>query len=156
MLLTHLKNLLMSRLLTGTLIALAAVALAVPVRAATATANFNVTATLTSKCEITTAPSDVAFAYTSFQPGVQNSTGGVFEVRCTNSLPYSLSVSATTGTVLGLNYSISVPATSFTGNGLNVSHTVSGTMAAGQAGTCNASPPATCAGSNLHTLTVTY
>lgn len=146
----------MSRFLLGTIPLLAMLALAVPAHAATATANFNVTATLTSKCEITTAPADVAFAYTSFQPGIQNSTGGVFEVRCTNSLPYSLSVSPTTGTVIGLNYSISVPAASFTGTGLNVSHTVSGTMAADQAGTCNASPPATCTGSNVHTLTVTY
>lgn len=146
----------MPRLLVGTIPLLAMLALAVPAHAATATANFNVTATLTSKCEITTAPADVAFTYTSFQAGIQNSTGGVFEVRCTNSLPYSLSVSPTTGTVIGLNYSISVPAASFTGTGLNVSHTVSGTMAADQAGTCNASPPATCAGSNVHTLTVTY
>jgi spore coat protein U-like protein len=130
-------------------------ALAIPAHAATTTNTFNVTATLTSKCEVTTAPADVAFAYISFQTGAQPSTGGGFAVRCTNTLPYSLSLTATTGTVVGLAYSISVPATNFVGTGANVSHTVSGTMASGQAGTCAVSATA-CTGSNQHTLTVTY
>ena len=124
--------------------------------AATASQNFNVTATLTAKCEITAAPADVAFAYTSFQGSAQPSTGGGFSVRCTNSLPYSLSLNTTTGTVIGLAYTLSVPGGTFTGSGSAVNHTVTGTMASGQSGTCAATPPATCSGSNQHTLIVTY
>jgi spore coat protein U-like protein len=145
----------MSRLLPRTLLTLAVLALALPARAETATATFNVTATLTSKCEITTAPADVAFAYISFQTDPASSTGGGFQVRCTNTLPYSLSLTVTTGTVAGLAYNISVPSGSFTGTGSNISHTVSGTMVAGQPGTC-ATSATPCTGSNQHTLTVTY
>src|SRR5687767_11285379 len=93
-------------------LALAAAALAhSAAMAATTPAAFNVTATLTSKCEVTTTPADVAFTYTSFQTGVANSTGGGFQVRCTNTLPYTLSLNTTTGTVLGLTYNLTVPST---------------------------------------------
>lgn len=132
-----------------------ALALSLPGHAVTASASFNVTASLTSACQITAAPTNVAFTYSSFQGTVANSTGGVFSVQCTTNLPYSLSVSATSGTVVGLAYTLSVPGTTFTGTGLVVNHTISGTMAAGQAGTC-ASSASPCTGSNSHTVTVTY
>ena len=122
--------------------------------AATATANFNVTATLTSVCTVST-PSAVAFTYTSFQAGPATATGGAFSVTCTGNLPYSLAVSAASGTVIGLAYTLSVPSGTQTGSGLAQSYTIGGSMIAGQAGTC-ATSATPCTGTNTHTLTVTY
>lgn len=126
--------------------------------ASTVTGNFNVTVNLTSACEITAGPSDVAFTYTSFQTGDATSTGGAFSVRCTNTLPYTLSLDSTTGTVIGLNYSLSLSASSGTGAGLSAAnYTVSGTMHSGQSGNCATSPTVgTCAGSQARVLTITY
>lgn len=122
--------------------------------AATAAQTFNVTATLTSGCTVST-PTAVAFTYTSFQAGAATATGGAFAVTCTTNLPYTLSVSAASGTVVGLSYTLSVPAATQTGSGVAQNYTVSGTMGAGQAGVC-ATSATPCTGSNTHTLTVTY
>lgn len=143
--------------LISTLVAAAIAAVSVlPAQAATATAPFNVTASLTSKCEVTTAVTDVAFTYTSFQTTAATATGGAFSVRCTNTLPYTLSVTATSGTVIGLAYTLGLSAAGGTGAGLTTaSYNVTGNMASGQSGTCNTSLAA-CTGTNAHTLTVTY
>lgn len=122
--------------------------------AVTAAQTFNVTATLTSGCTVST-PSAVAFTYTSFQASAATATGGAFSVTCTSSLPYSLSVSAASGTVVGLSYTLSVPTGTLTGSGVAQSYTVGGSMIAGQAGVC-ATSATPCTGSNTHTLTVTY
>jgi hypothetical protein len=129
----------------------------VPVaQAATDSAGFNVTVILTATCEISAAPTDVAFTYQSFQPGVANSTGGDFSVRCTNTLPYTLSLDSTTGTVIGLNYSLSLSAAGGTGDGAAQAYSISGTMVSGQSGTCNAANLGTCSGSQARILTITY
>src|SRR5260221_7461071 len=71
-------------------VAVASMFAAIPAaHAGTATGNFNVTVNLTSKCEITAGPADVAFTYTSFQTTAATGTGGAYSVRCTNTLPYS-------------------------------------------------------------------
>lgn len=130
-------------------------AVTLPVQAATATAGFNVTASLTSKCEVTAAPTDVAFTYTSFQTTAATATGGAFSVRCTTSLPYTFSVTAASGTVIGLAYTLGLSAAGGTGNGLTAaSFSVTGSMASGQSGTC--ATTAACTGTAAHTLTVTY
>ena len=142
--------------LISTLIAAAiAAAAVVPAQAATATAGFNVTASLTSKCEVTSAPTDVAFTYTSFQTTAATATGGAFSVRCTTSLPYTFSVTAASGTVIGLAYTLGLSAAGGTGAGLTAaSYNVTGSMALGQSGTC--ATTAACTGTAAHTLTVTY
>lgn len=121
--------------------------------AATTSQNFNVTVNLTSVCSITAGPADVAFTYTSFQGAAASSTGGAFSVKCTNTLPYTLSLDSTTGTVIGLNYSLSLSAAGGTGNGAAQAYSVSGTMAANQSGDCTG---ASCSGSQVRQLTVTY
>lgn len=140
----------MKKLSAALAIALATTGLSA--HAATASQNFNVTVALTSACTVT-APSNVAFTYTSFQAAAANSTGGAFSVRCTNTLPYTLSLDATAGTVIGLNSTLALSAPGGTGNGNAQAYTVNGTMAAGQGGTC-ATP--TCNGTSARTLTVTY
>lgn len=121
--------------------------------AGTASQAFNVTVNLTSACSITAGPTDVAFSYTSFQPGPATAAGGAFSVKCTNNLPYTMALDSTTGTVIGLNYSLSLSAAGGTGNGAAQAYSVGGTMAAGQSGDCAA---ATCSGSQGRTLTITY
>ena len=122
-------------------------------QAATTTGNFNVTVNLTSVCTIASGPADVAFTYTSFQAGAATATGGGFQVQCTNTLPYTMSLDATSGTVIGLNYTLALSAASGTGNGAAQSYSVTGSMASGQGGTCALG---SCAGSQGRVLTVTY
>jgi spore coat protein U-like protein len=140
------------RLATATAIAFASLFAVPAAHAASATGNFNVTVNLTSKCEVVSA-ANVDFTYTSFQAGPASATGGGMSIRCTNTLPYTVALDASTGTVAGLNYSLSLSANSGTGNGAAQGYTVSGTMAAGQGGTCASS---TCAGTDARVLTVTY
>jgi hypothetical protein len=135
-------------------VAVATMFAAVPAaHAGTATGNFNVTVNLTSKCEITAGPADVAFTYTSFQTTAATGTGGAYSVRCTNTLPYSMSLDATAGTVSGLGYSLGLSAATATGNGAAQSFGVTGSMVSGQAGTC---ATGTCSGTDARVLTVTY
>jgi spore coat protein U-like protein len=121
--------------------------------AATATGNFNVTVNLTSKCEISAGPTDVAFTYTSFQAGAAASTGGAYTVRCTNTLPYTMSLDATSGTVVGLNYTLALSAASGTGNGAGQNYSITGSMVSGQGGTCALG---SCSGTDARVLTITY
>jgi hypothetical protein len=114
---------------------------------------FNVTVNLTSSCTMT-APTPVAFTYTSFQPTAATSTGGAFSVSCTNTLPYTVAITGASTSVIGLTYALALSAASGTGNGSAQSFTINGTMASGQAGTC---ATATCLGTDsTHTVTVTY
>jgi len=136
-------------------VALASMFAAIPAAnaAGTATGNFNVTVNLTSKCEVVSAPTDVAFTYTSFQAAAATATGGAFTVRCTNTLPYTMSLDASSGTVSGLNYTLSLSAASGTGNGAGQNYSVNGSMVSGQAGTCALG---SCSGTDARVLTVTY
>jgi hypothetical protein len=115
--------------------------------------SFNVTVNLASVCSITAGPADVAFTYASFQGAPATATGGGFSVRCTNTLPYTMALDATSGTVIGLNYTLALSAAGGTGNGAAQSYTVNGSMVASQSGDCAS---ATCAGSAVRTLIITY
>jgi hypothetical protein len=98
---------------------------------------------------------DVAFTYTSFQAGPATATGGGFTVQCTNTQGYTIALSATSGTVIGLAYTLGLSAASGTGTGLAQSFNVTGSMVSGQAGTCSTSATP-CTGTSAQTLTVTY
>ena len=153
----------MKKLLIATTAALAA--MSAPVHALTATGTFNVVINLTSKCEINSTNaatgaviSDLTFAYTSFQTTSSTASTG-FNVRCTNSLPYSLALSGSsvTDTAVDLAYTLALSAATGTGNGADQAFTVTGNMAAGQAGTCaTATCSNTAATNKTKTLTVTY
>lgn len=115
--------------------------------------NFNVTVNLTSSCQLTSAPTDVAFTYTSFQAAAATATPSSFQVKCTNLRPYTMALDATSGTVIGLNYTIALSAAGGTGNGADQTYSITGSMAAGQSGNCAA---ASCSGTDIRTLTITY
>ncbi|MEP6789973.1 MAG: spore coat protein U domain-containing protein [Ramlibacter sp.] len=104
-----------------------------------------------SACSISTPPGNVAFTYAAF--GGATAANTTFGVTCTTLMPYTLSLDATTGTVVGLDYTIGLSSSSATGNGVAQTHTISGTMAAGQSGVCTG---ASCSASNSHTVTIGY
>jgi spore coat protein U-like protein len=106
----------------------------------------------TSSCQFTSPPSTVSFAYTSFQAAAA-AASTPYTVRCSNTLPYTMALNATTGTLLGLNYTLAVSSASATGTGLPQNYTVNGSIAAGQAGTC---ATASCNATQAHVLTITY
>jgi hypothetical protein len=112
---------------------------------------FPVTINVTASCRISTAPGNIIFNYTAFGPAVNAST--TFGTTCTNSLPYTMALDSTTGSLLGTNYSLALSATSATGTGAGQTYNISGTMAAGQAGTCSTG---TCTATQSHTLIISY
>lgn len=160
----------MKKLLSLLVLALVSV-VTLPVQAATATGNFNVNITLTSKCEINGTAgatgaviTDLALAYTSFQTTASTGSSS-FNVRCTNTLPFSLaldSASVTDGTT-GLDYTLALSTSathtvgpvaslaSQTGTGANVLYYVHGNIASGQAGTNTAGTA-----NKQRTLTISY
>ena len=113
--------------------------------------NFTVQATVQSACTLST-PANLVFNYTALG-GAVSATGGGFNVTCTGSLPYTVAVSTTSGTLVGLNYTLGVTTGSATGNGSPQANAVTGSMVAGQAGTC---ATASCTASATHTVTVSY
>ena len=95
---------------------------------------------------------NIAISYTAFQ-NTAASASTTAGVTCSNSLPYTMAVSPTSGVSAGINYSLSLPA-SATGNGALQSITITATAPANQAGTC---ATGSCTGTaQSHTLTVTY
>lgn len=145
--------------------------------ATTTTSTFAVAVTLTPKCFVnidTTGPAsqattNIALAYAAFQTGT--STGStLFNVRCSNTLPYSIAITPDTNSAAGITYFLKVVAggvASFTGatgggalaalvgSGVDQPYTVGAQAAAGQAGTCAVGAGCTATSTN-HTITVTY
>jgi len=149
-----------------TVLSLLGLTFAMPGHAAgTASGTFNVGLTLTSKCEINSTNAatgavitDLAMTYTSFQTTAATGTT-TFNVRCTNSLPFTLALDSTTVTdnALNLAYTLSLSGASGTGSGVDQAFTVTGNIASGQAGTCaTASCTNGTATNKQRTLTVTY
>ena len=103
-------------------------------------------------CNVTQAPADVAFSYTAFRSTAATASS-TFGVTCTNTLPYSMALDATSGVVAGLQYLLTLSASNATGTGAQQAFTIDGTMPAGQAGTCAV---ASCTGTSVRTLTITY
>lgn len=115
--------------------------------------NFGVSVITTNTCQISVPPGNVSFTYTAFQagPALASTTYGV---RCTTALPYTMSLDATSGTLLGLNYTLSLsPASSGSGTGATQTYTINGSIAGGQAGTC---ATGVCSGSQARTLTLSW
>ena len=107
---------------------------------------------VSATCAISTAPGTVAFTYSAFAAAAANATT-TFRVTCTNLLPYTIALDATTAVISGLQYSLALSAPGGTGTGAAQLYTVTGTMPANQAGTCGT---ATCAATQARTLTITY
>lgn len=110
-----------------------------------------------ASCSITSI-GNVAFGtYTALQATALVAPTANIVLSCTSLLPYAMSLDANSGVVSGLNYSLTInsltPPVTSRGTGPGQTHSLVGTMPANQAGTC---VTGTCAGTNTHTLTVTY
>jgi spore coat protein U-like protein len=112
---------------------------------------FGVSISTPAQCSVSSPPGNVVLNYVAFGALVNSST--TLGVTCTLSLPYSLALDATSGTIAGLNYTLALSPLSSVGTGVQQSHTVTGTIAAGQAGTCAAG---SCTGTRAHSVTITY
>lgn len=165
----------MKQLIRNAALTLATLSAVVFAPVASAQSQFNVDLTLTPKCYINMVAgtpadvdtTDVTLTYTSFQDtDAESSTG--FNVTCTNTLGYSIAVTADTNTIAGIDYFLKLAAgttaqyTSATGGG--ALSTLAGTGSAqaytigvrapkDQPGTC---ATGTCNSSNTHTITVSY
>ncbi|OGB00226.1 MAG: hypothetical protein A3E79_13445 [Burkholderiales bacterium RIFCSPHIGHO2_12_FULL_61_11] len=131
--------------------------LTAPAQAATATGTFNVGLTLTSKCEINN-PTDLAMTYTSFQTGASTGTSTI-NVKCTNTLPYSLALDSlsVTDADTNLTYTLALSGATAAGTGADQVITVTGNIASGQSGNCATASCTNAASANKQrTLTVTY
>ena len=116
-------------------------------------ASLNVSVGVSNQCVFSAAPGMMSFNYTAFAPVAQTASTS-FDLRCSNGLPWSVSVSPDSATLQGLRYSIAASPDSGVGNG-NSGQTVTlnGSMPAGQAGTC---PAASCSAQQAHTVMITY
>lgn len=108
--------------------------------------------TITAACSFTSPPTDMVLNYTSFTTTAATATSNL-QLRCTNTTTYGLALSATSGTMLGLNYTLGLSAASGTGSGVAQSYAIDAGIAAGQSGTCAG---ASCTATVTRTLTVTY
>jgi spore coat protein U-like protein len=117
----------------------------------TASGTFGVAIATPATCQLTTPPGDLVFNYIGFGAAANAST--TYGVTCTTYLPYTMSLDATSGTLLGLNYTLALGATDATGTGVEQAFSITGNIAAGQGGTCGTG---TCSASQARTLTVSY
>jgi len=134
------------------------------VQAASDSASVTVTINLTSKC-VFGAVAPVVFNYTSFGAAV-TATGGAFNMKCTNTMPYKLGFTNTptpavsesvTDDAVNLAYTLGLSATTGTGSGVDQAYAITGSMALGQAGTClTGSCTNTAATNKVRTLYVVY
>ena len=124
---------------------------------ATAQSTFPVQIYVDTSCQINS-PTDLTFNYTSFRVTALIGTS-TFNVKCTNALPYALSLdlSSVTDAATNLAYTLALSGATANGTGLNQLITVTGTMAAGQSGTCATAVCTNAASANKQrTVTVTF
>jgi hypothetical protein len=116
------------------------------------TSTFGVSVLTTNTCQLSVPPGDMSFTYSSFQPAPAAASTS-FGVRCTTALPYSMSLDATSGTMLGITYTLSLPLSAGVGTGATQTYAINGSIAAGQSGTCAS---AVCTASQTRTLTLSW
>ena len=114
--------------------------------------SFGVSASIQHSCYFSTSPAPLILNYTSFSAAPATGSAG-FALSCTYNTPYTLTLPASTGTLLGVNYSLALSAASGTGTAGPQNYTVNGTAAANQPGTCTSG---SCTASQGHVITVTF
>lgn len=119
--------------------------------ASTAIGSFAVSISTPATCSVTAPPGNVVFNYVAFGPAITPSS--TFGVTCTLSLPYTMALDATSGTIVGLNYTLALSAPGSTGIGAQQTHSINGNMVAGQSGICALG---TCSGSQARSITISY
>ncbi len=118
-----------------------------------ATSTLPVSIATPANCSLTQAPSPSPMVFNYIAFGAAAAASASYGVTCTNFLPYTMALDATSGTLLGLSYTLALSAAAATGSGSQQTFTITGTMAAGQAGTC---ATGSCTATQTRTLTITY
>ena len=104
-------------------------------------------------CQFTTPPANIELNYTSFSTAAVSASSD-FQVRCTNTTSYNLSVEPNTGlSLLGLNYGVGVSSPAGAGTGATQLFSVTANIPANQSGTCSAPP---CTATQNHSVKLTY
>lgn len=121
--------------------------------ALTPTSMLNYTLGVNNQCVFNSFPGALTLTYVAFSTTAQTAST-TFSLRCSNGLPWSVSVSPANTTLLGLKYDITASPASGIGNG-NIGQVINlqGIIQAGQAGTC---PVSTCSQAQIHTITIDY
>ena len=117
--------------------------------------NVTLSTLVNAACSLS-APPALVIPYTSFSASAVAVTGADYQMRCTNTTSWAISLDALSGTILGLNYTLELLGTvSGSGDG-NFSPTkqIRGTVGANQSGVC--ANPAGCSASQTRVLTITY
>lgn len=122
---------------------------------------FNVTAPTTQMsfsvgvgalCVVRKQGADLRFDYTAF--GAAQSAVSTFEAVCSSNLPYEFTVAPATGSIAGVNYTVTRGGNQTRkGNGQAQSADITVAIPGGQAGICS---NASCTGTAVHTVTLTY
>lgn len=102
-----------------------------------------------ASCTVVTAPGNLSLAYAAFGPQVTQGTD--FVVNCTVGMPYTMTTDVGEAVLSGVRYLLTLNANASNGTGAPQTHRISATIPAGQAGAC-----ASCTGTRLHSLTITY
>ncbi|MDB5857955.1 MAG: Spore coat [Ramlibacter sp.] len=151
----------MKKLLVPVLLGFAALCMAPAQAVSLAPAGFNVNVSLTSACQLTTAPGNIALSYTSLGGAANANT--TFAVKCTDGLAYTFALDAANADTLGLTIPLvlrdagdlaTVAGGTQSGAGATT-YMIKASVTAGQQGTC-ATSPAACTSSVARTLTVSY
>ncbi len=124
----------------------------VPAGATFTNGTFPVSITAPATCTLSTPPGNITFNYRSFS-ATAVAASATFATTCTNKLPYTMALDATSGAIAGVTYTLALSASTAVGTGVPQTFSINGSIAAGQGGTCTA---ATCTGSQVRTLTITY
>jgi spore coat protein U-like protein len=140
-----------ARLRAGTYTDLVTMTLTYGPFSSTASGTATVNIATPARCQLTTPPGNLVFNYVGFGAAANAST--TYGVTCTSYLPYTMSLDATGGTLVGVNYTIALTTANATGTGVEQSFSITGNIAAGQGGTCGTG---TCSASQPRTLTVSY
>lgn len=116
------------------------------------TTQINISVGVGAVCVVRQQGRDLFFDYTAF--GAAQSQTSTLEAVCSSGLPYKVTVLPTVGAIAGVAYTVTrTTGLNRTGNGNGQNSIFQVDLAANQAGTCGM---ATCAGSNVHTVTLEY
>ncbi|MCY7371114.1 MAG: spore coat U domain-containing protein [Polaromonas sp.] len=107
---------------------------------------------IVAECFFNSAIPAVTVNYPSFSATARTGSSS-YSLSCTLSTPYTMAVTPTAGTLMGLNYTVAPSAASGTGSAFPQTYSVTATVPADQSGTCAVGA---CAATQAHQITITY
>jgi spore coat protein U-like protein len=112
----------------------------------------NPVASILAECRVSSAPTPLSLHYPSFSKTAVSASAS-FDVSCTNTTWYAMTLDAYSGNLFGLQYNLGLSALSGTGTALPQTYSITATIPANQSGSC---ATGICSGTRVHTITITY